>query len=140
MCRFLIAVVAIGLLLVGVGACGGAGEVPLRKIEAPAYTIVAVDDTSFGFTRRLAYRIRLPEEYSEAQARIIAESIVEEKHRRGDLVNALLFFYYFPGSDPFSWADGAIAWAPDGDWGEASSVKTGDYETFRFSTDFYGDE
>ena len=134
MSRFLIAAVTVVLLALGAGACGG------DQPEAPEHTIVAVDDTSFGLTRRLAYRIRLPDRYSEGQARIIAESIVEEKHRRGDLVNALLFFYYFPGSDPFSSADGAIVWAPDGDWSRASSVKTGEYDSFSFSTDFYGGE
>ena len=140
MSRFLIATVAAVLLVVGTAACGGNEGAPLRTIEAPEHTIVAVEDTSFGFTQRRSYRIRVPERYSEAQARIIAESLVEANHRRGDLVNAIYFYYYFPGSDPFSWADGAIIWAPDGDWSKASSVKTGDYDSFRFATDFYGGE
>ena len=109
-------------------------------IDAPAHTIVEVYDTSFGLTRRLSYRIQLPERYSEAQARIIAESLVEENHRRDDLVNAIYFYYYFPASDPSSLEDGRIVWAPYGDWSQAMFVETGDYDSFRFATDFYGDE
>ena len=136
-----LALVGMALLVLGavMAACGGEQEVTRRVIDVPEHTIVAVDDTSFGLTRRLRYRIQLPERYSEAQARIIAESIVEEKHRRDDPVNALYFAFYFPGSDT-SWADGLIAWAPNGDWSKASSVKTGDYDSFRFETESYGGE
>ena len=140
MSKVLVAAVTVALLVLGAAACGGEPEAaPRRMIDAPEHTIVAVDDTSFGLTRRLRYRIQLPERYSEAQARIIAESIVEANHRRGDLVNALYFAFYFPGSDT-TWADGLIAWAPDGDWSKASSVKTGDYDSFRFATESYGGE
>ena len=133
-----IVLVFVALITLGlVAACGGGEEVPRRMIDAPEHTIVEVYDTSFGLTRRLSYRIQLPERYSEAQAQIIAESIVEAKHRHDNLVNALYLYFYFPGSDPYSYADGAIIWAPNGDWSKASSVKTGGYETFRFSTDFY---
>ena len=141
MSKVLVAAVTVALLVLGAAACGGEPEeAPRRMIDAPEHTVVEVYDTSFGLTRRLSYRIQLPERYSEAQARIIAESLVEEKHRHDDLVNALYFYFYFPGSDPFSWADGAIIWAPDGDWSKANSVKTGDYDSFRFATDFYGGE
>ena len=123
-------------------ACGGDSvpnnEVGGEQIEVPEHMIAAVDDTSFGITRRLSYRIRLPERSSEDEARIIAKSIVDAKHRNGDLVNALYFYYYFPSSDPFSYADGAIVWAPNGDWSRASSVQRGDYASFKFSTEFYG--
>ncbi len=128
-----VALITLGL----VAACGGGEEVPRRMIDAPEHTIVEVYDTSFGLTRRLSYRIQLPERYSEAQAQIIAESIVEAKHRHDNLVNALYLYFYFPGSDPYSYADGAIVWAPEGDWSRAMYVQTGEYDSFRFSTDFY---
>lgn len=117
---------------------------PLHR--PPPFEILEVSDVSFGRggrVRRLSYAIRLPGAYSEEQALMIAQFIVDDRHRRrrwprrGDLVNAVNFFFSFPGTDPKGPADGSIVWAPNGDWREADSVRTGDYRAFRFETEFY---
>lgn len=108
-----------------------------ERPEVPAHEIVEVDDISFAGARRLSYRIQLPDVYTEAQALQIARWIVATQHMEKELVNAVGFFYYFPGSDPFDAADGSIHWAPDGDWSKARNVRAGDYWSFRFETQFY---
>ena len=112
-----------------------------EDVVPPPYELIEVRDLSFGRdgrVRRLSYTIRLPSIYPEGQALRIAESIIDDRHRQGNLVNAVSFFFYFPGTDPKGAADGSIDWAPNGEWAEASNVRTGDYRTFRFETQFYG--
>ena len=103
----------------------------------PEYNIHKIDDNSYANFKRLVYRIELPDLYSETQGRVIAEHIVETKHKTGDFVNALGFFFYFPVADPNSRADGSIDWAPNGEWGDAPTVETGDYRNFRFAIQFW---
>ena len=108
-----------------------------QESQSIKYKIIQVDDISITTTRRLAYRIQLDDVYPEAQVVQIAEKIVKANHRGKDLVNALKFFFYFPGSDPLSYADGSIDWAPNGKWEAAHKVKKGNYATFRFIVKFY---
>ena len=101
------------------------------------YNIHKVEDVSFASVRRLVYRIEVPDMYSESQGRAIANHIVDTLHRKGNRVNALGFFFYFPIADPNGPADGSIDWAPNGKWADALKVQTGDYSNFRFETEFW---
>ncbi len=111
-----------------------------EDVVPPPYELLEVSDVSFvslgrgGSVRQLSYTIRLPGAYPEEQALRIAQFIVDDRHRQGNLVNAVSFFFYFPGTDPKGAADGSIDWASNGDWAEASNVRTGNYRTFRFET------
>ena len=108
------------------------------KIKALEYTIIRTNNISIPNARRLSYRIQLNEVYTEDEAIQIAEKIIESNHEGSkDLVNALTFFFYFPGSDSTLDPDGGIDWAPNGDWGDAHKVKKGYYSTFRFKIKFY---
>ena len=102
------------------------------------YTIIQTNNISIPNARRLSYRIQLNEVYTQDEAIQIAEKIIKANHEGNkDLVNALKFFFYFPGSDSSLDADGSIDWAPDGNRGDAHKVKKGDYSTFRFKIKFY---
>ncbi len=103
----------------------------------PEFNIHEVENVSFLNARRLVYRIEVPDAYSETQGRMIAEHIVNTKHRTGTPVNALGFLFYFPVANPNQRADGSIDWAPNGVWGDADTVQTGDYRNFRFETQFW---
>ena len=105
----------------------------------PEFNIHKIEDVSFASAKRLVYRIEVPDVYSEAQGQMIAEHIVYTKHRTGEPVNAVGFFFYFPVADPNSRADGSIDWAPDGKWADAMKVQTGDYNNFRFETQFWNE-
>lgn len=104
-------------------------------VPAPDHEIVEVNDSSFAGARRLSYVVQLPEVYSEEQMLQIASWIVDDRHKKNDLVNAVAFQFYFSGShikyDP---ADGVIHWAPDGAWSKAGDVRAGNYRNFRFQT------
>ena len=113
-------------------------RVAAQQEEVLPYEIVVVYETGIHGIRRPDYRIQLSAEYSEAQARAIAASIVESRHMRSDLVNAAGFRFHFPGLDPEGGiSNGWIYWAPDGDWGKAFDITAGDYDTFRFETYYY---
>ena len=106
--------------------------------EAPAHEIVEVNDSSIAGARRLSYVVQLPEVYSEEQMVQIARWLVDDRHKRNDLVNAVSFHFYFPGSHiKYDFSDGVIHWAPDGEWSKALDVKAGDYDNFRFLTYIY---
>lgn len=85
-----------------------------EDVVPPPYELLEVSDVSFvslgrgGSVRRLSYTIRLPGVYPEEQALRIAQFIVDDRHRQGNLVNAVSFFFYFPGTDPKGAADGSI--------------------------------
>ena len=111
----------------------------LGRGSLPEYNIHKVDDESFANAKRLVYRIEVPSVYSETQGRMIAEHIAETRHTKGNLVNALGLFFYFPVADPNSRADGSINWAPNGEWADAITVQTGDYRNFRFETQFWNE-
>ena len=122
--------------LVAVAGCGGGNS----GSEAPEYTIVKVQDANVGvLARRIAYSVQLPDRYTEEEARAIAEDIIETRHKgsNGLKVNALTFWFFFPGTDLSTGADGAIVWAPDGDWAKADTVRAGDYSSFQFYTRSY---
>lgn len=102
---------------------------------APAHEIVEVNDRTIAGARRFFYVVQLPEVYSEEQMLQIASWLVDDRHKKDNLVNAVAFQFYFPGShikyDP---ADGVIHWAPDGAWSKASDVRAGNYRSFAFKT------
>ena len=138
---FVALLTAVSLLaLVGgaVGCGGSSAEAPVRTIEAPEHTIVEVENASFISARRLIYRVQFPEKYTQEQAQLIAESIIEARHRGDkDKVNALAFWFYFPGSDPSGGADGTMFWAPGGNWAKADTVQAGEYDSFEFLLRFW---
>ena len=111
----------------------------LGRDIVPEYKVHRVEEANFGRAKRLVYRIEVPDIYSESQGQIIAKHVVESKHMKNDLVNAVSFLFYFPVADPNGRADGSIDWAPDGKWADATTVQTGDYSNFRFETQFWNE-
>ena len=104
-----------------------------KQTTAPAHTIAAVQDVSFQNGRRLAYRIRIPGHYSEAEILQIAKWIASTKHTTKDQVNALAFWFYLPGTpiDGSLAADAVVFWAPLGEVGECG--RCGDRRLCNFS-------
>ena len=102
--------------------------------NVPAHEIVEVQDTNFG-VRRMTYVIQLPEVYPDDKVLQIASWLIEDRHRKKDLVGGVKFHFYFPGSHMGrDSSDGQIEWAPDGDWSKTLEVTAGDYRDFRFNT------
>ncbi len=100
--------------------------------EPLSYTIVEEQDVSFGRTIRITPRVVIRGQHSRATILATAKAVVEEITKRKS-VNAISVFFYSPTADTS--ADGDIAvveWAPEGEWGEADSVTTGDYSHHRY--------
>lgn len=104
--------------------------------QIPTYKIVSAQDVSFYKTKRIAIKAVLPEHYSEeavnAAARVIVNNVIKKQS-----VNAISVLFYGPNSDTRGIYDVAsVDWAPHGQWGDASMVRTGDYRTFRYKISY----
>ncbi len=99
------------------------------------YRILEIEDLSWGEVVRMQYRIRVWREATERELRAVCNKIIErEKERRAH--NALSFLFYLPDTDPHGFFTGGKAdWAPDGIWGDAASVPTGDYSRHKLAVD-----
>ncbi len=108
------------------------------KASCPDYEIYNSKDISSINAKRILYNVELKSVYSIDQGMMVAEDIINKYHKADALVNAVGFFFYFPGANTSSGrADGSIDWAPNGKWEDAGTVKTGDYASFRFEVRFW---
>lgn len=103
----------------------------------PAHKIIEVNRWDRPDDQRRFYIIRLPEVYAEEQMLQVARWIVDDRHKKNDLVNAVTFQFLFPGTHGKYGSDGSIHWAPDGELSKSTTVTAGDYRTFRFRTVLY---
>ena len=70
---------------------------------------------------------------NEAELRAISEEILAEIKNSGP-VNAVNIWFYLEGTDTTgSYSAGMVEWAPNGDWGDANTVRSGDYSLHRFT-------
>ncbi len=85
-----------------------------------------------GAVRRLRARVSLPEHYSRSAVEQVAQAVVADI-TTSQAVNAISILFYGPGTSTAGVYDVAkVEWAPTGQWGEADSVRAGDYTTFRY--------
>lgn len=97
------------------------------------YQIANTDDVSFGQTRRLSVRIRVPKHYSKSEIENIARSVTSGITRRQQ-VNAIMMYFHGPNTPASGIPDIArVEWAPYGDWGRAIEVQSGSYSSFKYS-------
>jgi hypothetical protein len=89
-----------------------------------------------GAVRRLQVRVSLPEHYSRNVVEQAAQAVVAEI-TKSQPVNAISILFYGPGTSTGGVFDVAlIEWAPNGQWGDAGSVRAGDYGTFRYTVSY----
>jgi len=101
---------------------------PPAPTAAPiTYDIAEREDISIGPCIRINYRVRVSGPLTEPELRRIAQEIIDDETGNND-VNAIGFGFYLPGTDTTSYyTAGKADWAPDGEWGTACDVDTGDY-------------
>ncbi|NQT84619.1 hypothetical protein HQ563_16490 [bacterium] len=90
---------------------------------------------SYGKVVRLQYRVRTSRAPTEGELRAICNRIIKrEKERKPH--NALSFLFYLPDTDPHGFfTAGKAEWAPDGIWGDAAKMATGDYSRHKLAVD-----
>ncbi|HUX00401.1 MAG: hypothetical protein WBD63_07675 [Phycisphaerae bacterium] len=87
----------------------------------PQYSLVAIEDVGNPVVVRKAYRVRVPREMTKQELTAISEEIVRVATAR-QRINAITVFFYLPDSDTGgAFTAGKATWAPDGDWGKAST-------------------
>ena len=110
---------------------------PAPMVEAPAHSVVRTEDVSYGNVRRLNVRVTVPQHYEKSEIEAIARSVVAEITDR-QKVNAISVMFFGPGVTTDGAFDvGLVEWAPNGSWGDAHSVRAGDYATFRYHVVHY---
>lgn len=106
------------------------------ETSSSGFRIVRTEDISYGSVVRLNVRVSLGEHYSQAIVEQFAKTIVRDITDTRD-VNAISMLFYGPGASTASAYDVAsVDWAPQGDWGKAHSVRTGDYTSFRYRVSY----
>jgi hypothetical protein len=105
--------------------------------SAPTYKIVKVRDLPFMWQSRIIHRLDVrvvvSRHYQQGQVMSIAKAVVAKETQRHP-VNAISILFYGPDSDSNGIYDVAsVDWAPNGKWGDASSVESGDYRTFQYT-------
>jgi hypothetical protein len=125
-------------LITGLVACGDAGSSRTATPTAapPGYRVVVTRDVSMGAVRRFQVKVSLPEHYSRDVVETVAKAVVADTTKMQP-VNALSILFYGPGTSTDGVYDVAmVEWAPEGQWGEAGSVRTGEYGTFRYAVSY----
>ena len=104
--------------------------------QVPDYEIVSRQDLSFGVVRRFNLRVRVPRHYQREQIERIANAIVSDLSRT-ERLNAVSIMFYGPGDTVTgAWDVALVEWAPNGRWSDASTVRAGDYSSFRYSVTY----
>ncbi len=99
------------------------------KRDVLTYRTLGIGDLSWDEVVRLQYRIRVSREPTEGELRAICNRIIE-REKQAKPHNALSFLFYLPGTETdsnFVFTAGKAEWAPNGIWGDAGKVLTGDY-------------
>jgi hypothetical protein len=131
--RITLGIPFLAVLVLCLTACSDSPELP----PPPDHEVVKIEDVSFGDVRRLQYRIRLPEHYQRSAIEELAHWITAELARQGESVNALSMLFYGPDSATDGFYDiASIYWAPGGEWGDADSVRAGDYSSFLYDVTY----
>jgi hypothetical protein len=86
--------------------------------------------------RRFQTKVSLPEHYARDKIEQVAKAIVTDLTRQQP-VNAVSLLFYGPITSTSGAYDVALVeWAPNGRWGDAASVRTGDYGSFRYTVTY----
>ena len=109
-----------------------------RSISVPAFRIENLRDASFANCVRIVADVLILEKkaLTDEQLVEIARRVVD-KITATRRVNAIgVFFWYSADAIGNQAAAASVDWAPYGEWGEASTVPTGDYSKHSFKVDF----
>lgn len=120
---------------------GGCAKPSLTPAPSPAeaarpearvsYIVVEVKDVSFAAAIRKSVKVAMNKGLNKQEIEWIAYDVVKQITKQQP-VNAVMIFMYHNGDDYSGVARISVEWAPYGDWGRASEVKTGDYKSHQY--------
>ena len=149
-----------GMIACSVIACGGGEterdsktqptiehDLKARAVNAPSYVLTGTRDVSFPGAVRKVFQVRVDRQntadvqFSKDDAIKVAAGIIAKNcFPPNPRVNAAAVHIQFHGRRADSVADYTVNWAPNGEWGNANTVRAGDYDTFKLLIDFEGVE
>ena len=111
---------------------------PTQVVEASGdpFTIVEWKDVGIGNAKRISYKIQLHRGFTEQELLALTKQVVSN-HVQREEVNAIVVNFINPDGGPGSRYDTAIVWAPNGEWGDAFKVDTGDYSQHKYVVNWY---
>jgi hypothetical protein len=92
------------------------------------YDIVALEPGHIGVIKRYAYRVVVYQRLSKAQLALIADAIYRYAQKETPFNAVKIIFHDYP---QISARLGYVDYAPNGKWGDAGTVKTGDYSKMK---------
>ena len=95
------------------------------------YRIASTKDVSFPTVKRYVYNVVVTGEPTKAELTEIAYAVFEEAKKRTPFNALSVVFYDYECLIYHGVVMGNADFAPDGDWGKAMDVKTGDYSTMK---------
>lgn len=129
------ALIAIAVVSFVLTACSGT-EQGSAPAALPDYDIVGRQDVSIGVVKRFQVKVSLPQHYARGTVEDIAKAVAADI-TRSQAVNAVSILFYGPGTSTAGIYDVAmVEWAPNGSWADATSVRAGDYSSFRYSVTY----
>ena len=111
---------------------------PTHVVEPSAepFTIIEWQDVGIGKAKRITYRIQLHRGFTEQELLALTKQVVSN-HVQREEVNAIVVNFINPDGGVGSRYDTAIVWAPNGEWGDAFKVDTGDYSQHKYVVNWF---
>lgn len=101
----------------------------------PAFKVVKVVDAHAGATPRFDYRVVVSGKPTPEQLAQIAEAVFGQAKAKQPFSALAVRFYDFPEYATREFTLGQVQYAPEGDWAKASTIKPGDYDSMKATTD-----
>ena len=107
-------------------------SIPKPK-NVPKYRIVEEESLDYSTVVRRGYRVSVEREMTRAELEAISWDIIR-KRTEDTPVNAISIMFYLPGTDTGgAFTAGKAEWCPNGEWGDAGTVATGDYSKHKLA-------
>lgn len=98
------------------------------EVEVADYKVAMTEPMPIGNTKRFTWHVVVDKPVTPEDLEVVAEDVVMEA-REAEAFNALtIMFYDWDGYVGHGFTLGKSTFAPQGDWGQAHSVSTGDYD------------
>lgn len=106
---------------------------PSKEIFNVDYDIHSVEESHFGNTKRYQYNVVFNEKVTKDDLIKISEEVVKKAKKETPFNALIIGFYDYPEYIEYDgYTLGSMEYVPNGNWEDASDVKTGDYSKMKF--------
>ncbi|MCB2357116.1 hypothetical protein [Clostridium estertheticum] len=102
-------------------------------IQDIKYSVENSEDTSLGKIKRYIISVVVTQEVNVEQLKEIAKKVVEENKEKNKFNAITIGFYDYKEYLSNGYTLGKVTFAPDGDFGKAANVSTGDYSSMNYT-------